>query len=200
MKNLYLTLTSLFLAPLLSVGQITYPVNVVNNEFQPDSITITQGDAISWECSEGFHNVDGTTFTYPDNPEGFTSGDAEAAPWTYVFEFTAEGVYHYRCVIHGEEMTGTVVVADGLSTENQANVNPVKLYPNPTEDFILIDQVDEIDGAVRLAIFEISGKKILEETLIGPKKIDLSELNGGIYIYQLFSDEELIQTGKLAKS
>jgi len=200
MKNLYLILTIFLLAPALSIAQITYPVNVVNNEYQPSTITITQGDAISWECSEGFHNVDGSTDTYPDNPEGFSSGDAEAAPWTYTFTFTAEGVYNYQCVIHQEQMTGTVIVEGSITGTSEANINPVQVYPNPTENFVIVDEIAESGRKVRFAIFDISGKKVLERTLIGQKRIDLSELNSGIYLYQIFSDQELIQTGKLARS
>lgn len=199
MKNLYLIFSAVLLSPLLSMAQLTYPVNVVNNEYQPSSITISQGDGISWECSEGFHSVDGTTFTYPDNPEGFTSGDAQPAPWTYTFTFTAEGVYNYQCVIHQEEMTGTVIVEGPVGT-SEVNTEPLHVYPNPTENFIIVDEIAESGRTLRFAIYDITGKKVKESNVIGQRKIDLSELNSGIYLYQIFSDEDLIQTGKLAKS
>lgn len=199
MKNLYLTLITVVLAPVLSVAQFTYPVNVVNNEYQPSSITISQGDAISWECSEGFHSVDGTLDTYPENPEGFSSGNAETAPWTYTFTFTEEGVYNYQCVIHQEEMTGTVVVEGKVTGVSEENTAPMRVYPNPTEDFIFVDEIAENIGEVRFTLFDISGKKVLERTLIGQKRIDISEMNSGIYLYQIFSDQELIQTGKLVR-
>jgi len=200
MKKLYFILITVLLAPFLSVAQITYPVNVVNNEYQPATITISQGDAISWECSEGFHNVDGTLDTYPENPEGFTSGGAEAAPWTYTFTFTTEGVYNYQCVVHQEVMTGTVIVEGSITGVSEENIDPMDVYPNPTEDFIIVDEIAENIGTVRFALFDISGKKVLERSLTGQKRIDLSELNSGIYLYQIFSDQELIQNGKLARN
>jgi plastocyanin len=199
MKNLYLGIILLCCTPYAVSGQLTYPVNVVNNEFQPSTITISQGDAISWECSEGFHNVDGSVITYPDNPEGFSSGEPENAPWTYEFTFTAEGVYQYRCVIHSSEMTGTVIVGDVMNTVDQ-NSDPIALYPNPTENFVTIEGVSEIEGIMQLKVFDITGKKILEETLVGQNRLDLSDLKSGIYFYNIFVDNELIQTGKLARN
>lgn len=199
MKKLYSFLIIAIFSLSTARGQITYPVNVVNNEFQPDSITITQGDGISFECSEGFHNVDGSLTTYPDNPEGFTSGEPEAAPWTYVKTFTEEGEYNYRCVVHSQVMTGKIIVADPLDA-SQAEVNQINIYPNPTENFIYISGASERDDNIRLAIFDITGKKVMEDPLIGRKRVNLSELKSGIYLYNLFADNELIQTGKVAKN
>lgn len=199
MKKLYLTLIIILFTATASMAQFTYPVNVVSNDFQPQSITITQGDAIEWECTEGFHNVDGSLDTYPDNPEGFSSGDPEGAPWTYTFTFTEEGTYTYQCNVHSETMTGTVIVSDvtGISESDQTEID---IYPNPTNDFVFVEGVDAVEGTIRLAIFEITGKKVIEEPLIGQKRFDLSELSSGIYLYNLFADNELIQTGKIARN
>jgi plastocyanin len=181
-------------------GQLTYPVNVVNNEFQPDSITITQGDGISWECSEGFHNVDGSLDTYPDNPEGFYSGNPQGAPWTYTFTFTAPGVYNYRCEVHSTVMTGKIVVADVSTPTSEGDAQPIDLFPNPTKDFIRIEGVSKIQGAITLSIYDITGKTVFEKNLNGQNTLDLSKLKEGIYLYNLSADNELIQTGKIARN
>lgn len=199
MKKLYLVFAVLFFTSSASLAQITYPVNVVSNDFQPQSITISPGDAIEWDCTEGFHNVDGSLDTYPDNPEGFSSGDPESAPWTYTFEFTEEGTYTYQCNVHSGTMIGTVIV-DQLTGIDDYSEAVIDIYPNPANDFIFIEGASNVEGTVRLAIFDITGKKVIEEPLMGQKRLDLSELKSGIYLYNLFADNELIQTGKLARN
>lgn len=77
-----------------------HTVMVFSNFFSPDTITINVGETVEWICTEGSHNVNGSLATFPSNPEGFRSGPAQDAPWTYSHTFTIEGTYDYRCDPH----------------------------------------------------------------------------------------------------
>ena len=88
-------------------------VVVSNNVFTPGDITIEVGETVLWENQEGNHNVNGTTATYPNNPESFGNGAASADAWTYTYTFNTVGVYDYQCDPHvGLGMVGTVTVVD----------------------------------------------------------------------------------------
>jgi plastocyanin len=106
-------------------AQATHNVNVTNDVFTPKLITIVAGDEVTWTNSEGFHNVNGSTGTYPDNPESF--GNSTGTGWTYSHTFTIPGVYNYQCDPHvGLGMVGQVIVEAPASalTINFSGMNP----------------------------------------------------------------------------
>ena len=90
-------------------AQVNHTVNTVGNTFSPASITISVGDTVTWINGGGFHNVNATLTTYPNNPEGF--GNNVASGWTFHHVFTIAGLYNYQCDPHvGMNMVGTVNV------------------------------------------------------------------------------------------
>ena len=110
----YLTLTVFFSFALRVSAQQTHEVTVQSNSFTPQELTITAGDMVTWNNIGGIHNVNGTTATFPDNPEGFGNGAAAASPWSYSFTFTQPGTYDYQCDPHAAlGMTGTIIVEPG---------------------------------------------------------------------------------------
>ena len=93
-------------------------VEVSSNKFTPRDIEIFEGQTVLWENVGGFHNVNGTTTTYPSNPESFGNGGASSSNWTYEFTFTMPGVYEYQCDPHaGLDMKGTVTVKPKVSAD-----------------------------------------------------------------------------------
>ena len=81
--------------------------------FSPENLSIEVGETVEWVNLGGFHNVDGSTDTYPNNPASFYSGAASSDAWTYSFTFDVEGVYDYECNPHLDmNMVGTITVGD----------------------------------------------------------------------------------------
>ena len=93
---------------------ITHKVIAKGVVFEPKNITINVGDTVKWVNEEGYHNVNGTTKTYPKNPESF--GNKVGSGWTYKFTFTKPGIYNYQCDPHlSADMVGTVKVKEVLT-------------------------------------------------------------------------------------
>jgi Secretion system C-terminal sorting domain/Right handed beta helix region len=61
-------------------------------------------------------------------------------------------------------------------------INTFKIYPNPTSNFITIDSEFPIN---KIEVFNINGQKVSENA---KNKIDLSELNSGIYLIKFEID------------
>jgi plastocyanin len=84
------------------------PVTVSNFVFSPATVTINEGDSVTWTNTGGFHNVSS------DTPGLFRSGDPAPAPWTYSHTFATAGTFPYYCEIHGAVggagMSGVVTV------------------------------------------------------------------------------------------
>ncbi len=84
--------------------------------FTPADITIKVGDIVQWENKGGNHNVNGSLEAYPDNPEGFFSGEPSSDSWVFQHQFNKPGVYNYHCDLHLQAgMKGTVTVLEDNS-------------------------------------------------------------------------------------
>ena len=116
-------------------------IAVGSNFFNPSSLTIAQGDSVVWTNTGGFHNVNGTTVTYPTNPVGFTNGSASSAAWVYGVKFDVPGTYTYQCDPHaGGGMVGTITVTPAS-------------VPDPEVQFVGFSSVvDENVGTVTIDI------------------------------------------------
>ena len=97
-----------FIAPAANIT-----VNTQGMTFNPSSININVGDTVTWNNTGGFHNVNGTISTYPNNPEGF--GNNLGSGWTFTHIFTIPGTYNYQCDPHLPGMIGVVNVSQSNS-------------------------------------------------------------------------------------
>lgn len=142
-----LFLTALFM--MLYAGaqaQTTHFVDVTNNKYTPATITISPGDEVTWTNSEGFHNVNGTTGTYPDNPESF--GNNTGTGWTFSHTFNTTGVYDYQCDPHvGVGMVGQVIVEESAY---ELTINFSEMNPHADQDlWIRVEDADSGDELYR---------------------------------------------------
>ena len=93
-------------------AQTSHTVNVGGqmDVFAPSSLTIYVGDTVTWDNIGGYHNVNATLATYPNNPEGF-GNSVSSSSWTFQWIFTVPGMYSYQCDPHvGMGMIGSINV------------------------------------------------------------------------------------------
>jgi photosystem II stability/assembly factor-like uncharacterized protein len=82
----------------------------------------------------------------------------------------------------------------GIWRRNIANIleasdKPYIIYPNPTTDYITIDNPDLINGLV-VSIFNIQGQLVLKQSLVGIKpSIYIGDFANGLYIVQLTNSD-----------
>jgi plastocyanin/DNA/RNA endonuclease YhcR with UshA esterase domain len=139
MKKFY----SLFLT-ILSASAFAANHNVsVTMSFTPSTLTIDQGDTVTWTQMSGTHNVNGSQSTFPGNPASFGSGAAAGGTWTYSYVFSNPGTYTYQCDPHASFMIGTITVNSGPCSdlffseygEGSSNHKYIEIY-NPTSSAI----------------------------------------------------------------
>ncbi|HMQ49554.1 MAG TPA: Ig-like domain-containing protein [Saprospiraceae bacterium] len=117
--RLFNTIFTMLLSVCLSLAtaQQNFSVAVQSNFFNPSNLTVTVGDTVTWMNLGGNHNINGTTATYPGNPESFGNGAPSSAAWTYQKVFTLPGVYAYQCDPHVSfGMIGAVTV-EAITTD-----------------------------------------------------------------------------------
>jgi plastocyanin len=196
MNKLYTLLISLSIATSVS-AQTTHNVTVFNFGFDPAVLTIDQGDIVIWTNTEGFHNVDGNSTTFPNNPEAF-GNEASSELWTYEVTFDTEGSYDYQCAIHPSLMTGRVIVQGVNSTDNESK-QILQAFPVPADNYIVIGGLEEFPGQSQLEIFDITGKKAMEMLVSANKQIDISSLKSGIYLFNITTTGNERFTGKILR-
>ena len=89
---------------------VNHVVNTQGMTFVPNSLSIDIGDSVTFVNTSGFHNVNGTTATFPNNPESFINPQGVASGWSYVKVFSIAGIYNYQCDPHLPGMVGSITV------------------------------------------------------------------------------------------
>ena len=86
----------------------------------------------------------------------------------------------------------TAEVATGIP---QLKASTLKIYPNPADNQIMLDQIDGI-----LEIYEISGSLAMTKTLNGIVPIDISVLRTGVYIANVVQKDQIFTTRLMASN
>ena len=127
-----ITLLLFCLGSLALNAQVKHSVSLGATSFSPSTLTIDIGDTVEWTNGPTAHNINGTTTSYPSNPESF--GNAVAPSWTFSHVFNTAGAYTYQCDVHvGLGMVAQITVQSGGTTGvQQAADNRISVFPNPS--------------------------------------------------------------------
>ena len=124
--------------------------------------------------------TDTPIITRPQNEFAYKCNDN----W-YDFE-TNENTWFLQNACSDTDNDGVIDIIQGLSVDDvRAGVN-FNIYPNPTSDFLVID-----DNLLKkdITIIDVSGKIVLRKTNFTDKKINISTLNEGVYFIQIISNK-----------
>jgi hypothetical protein len=78
------------------------------------------------------------------------------------------------------------VYEDGIQGLNTLSNSNIKIYPNPVENILHIDGLEE--GKVEYAFVDLSGRVVLQGALDTENSINVSQLSEGVYTLQLEKD------------
>jgi hypothetical protein len=88
----------------------------------------------------------------------------------------------------------SVTLGFGQQSPEKGDIEGFKLYPNPvTEGRVYV--VTAQNAPKKIRIFDVLGTPVLETTIIG-KELNISELNAGIYLIQVY-EKDKVATRKL---
>ena len=182
-----------------AAAQTTVDVTASSGTFTPTDVTIDVGDTVRWTNTSGTHNVNGTTVTFPANPESF--GNALDTGWVFTYVFSTAGNYDYQCDLHEAfGMTGTVTVlsTSDIGDDLAASSNVVSnIYPIPSSEFVVIELTQELllaNTNLTVVVYDLMGKEIVRRESIKDAKITLNTedwLNSA-YVFHLMNDSRVI--------
>jgi hypothetical protein len=142
-----------------------------------DIFEIDSNENIVWEYKNPVDNINGTISSQGDSPPivAILFRAIKYAP-----DFPG---FIGRDLTPGLpiELNPDISACESLST-NDTGLVDLKLYPNPTSNFINISSSETID---KIELYSILGKKILESN--STDTIDISVVNSGIYFVKIYS-------------
>jgi plastocyanin len=153
--------------------------------YSPQFITIEIGDTVRWTNTGGIHNVDGSLATFPNNPEGFRSGDPANTLWVYDVVFSMPGFYEFECEAfdHADTQFGNITVNSPAGINDR--IAPVwEAYPNPASDYLRIRTNERIN---RVTMYTVDMKKVADmpvKMYNSEYRISLSNTAKGVYILE----------------
>jgi len=83
------------------------------------------------------------------------------------------------------------------SLENNTKNNNISIYPNPSVNYLIIDNIT--NNNLNISVFDITGKKVLQQNIINNNKVDISALQSGVYFIQILKQNEVVYTDKFIK-
>jgi hypothetical protein len=159
-------------------------------------ITINVGDTVIWTWGGGTHNLRST-----GGVETFDSGYFVGPGPQFSYTFNTPGITTYICDPHPNSMYGTVTVTGTASVEDVGFFN-FNLFPNPVVNVVNIKFENIINDPIKIEIYDVVGKLIFKniEYLTDENKlsIDISNLNRGVYILKVYS-ENVVSLKKFIK-
>jgi hypothetical protein len=106
----------------------------------------------------------------------------------YVNKIISQTKLHYNLLTNDYDVPITRITYDydnsitPLSTKNFEGVNNVNVYPNPSNEFILISGLQKNEN---IKIYDVLGKVAKEKSVMPNQKIDIQDLNNGIYFLKI---------------
>ena len=150
-KPVLLMLMLLFCSPFVQAANWNVSVGGADLKFHPSTLTINQGDTVTFTNAGGFHNV------VSDTGGLFSSGAASTDAWTLQVPFNNTGTFGFHCEIHGSPgsgMAGSITVQSypppppaDFSLSAQSN-SPSVVQGASATDTITISPMNGFSGAV----------------------------------------------------
>jgi Secretion system C-terminal sorting domain len=121
------------------------------------------------------------------------------------------GYAHKICTMYREDTLSYQISSDPdlcwatISLDEIDDTEPFfSIAPNPVADFFVLEKKStalESYHSINFVLFDLTGKKILsiKNSDSFMDAIEVPLLPAGCYIYQIFTTEELLQSGKLIK-
>ncbi|MEX2555180.1 MAG: plastocyanin/azurin family copper-binding protein [Actinomycetota bacterium] len=109
------TTTTPVTTPDTTPGRTGRTVDVIDNAYVPPELTVSVGTEVIWTYAgpDAPHSVTATDRSFdshPDCSESRLDACMQTAGETFRFTFTTAGRSTYSCKIHGELMSGTIII------------------------------------------------------------------------------------------
>ncbi len=89
----------------------------------------------------------------------------------------------------------------GLHEEKSSPENILQIYPNPLNSraTLTIPNIEQYPSGLKIVIYDILGREVrrIENIRTGEIEISRDNLSGGVYLYKVLHEKDVLQTGKI---
>lgn len=200
----FCAVAGLVLAQSAAAWAATVTVEVRNNQYVPQNVTIRPGDVIRFQWIAGTHPT-----MSDSSPAAWATFTPSAAAPTFDVPFSAVGTYNYHCTAHGAPgvgMWGTITVSVATPVQDAQKLAAAQLgiYPNPVRGGQATVSFGESKSGqlYRLRVTNIIGREVQNvalrpDQLTTGQPLDLSGLPSGLYICTLLSNDKLVASKRV---
>ena len=164
-------------------AQTTHLIRGVDFAYLPDTAYLTAGDSIHFDPTGGLHNMTQTELPAWLINQAISNGGFDTAigvDTTFVID--TAGTYYFVCLPHGYVgMKGVLIVAPLSTSIEEARINELRSYPDPTTGLLNIGP-----QYVRLEVFDLMGNP---HGVFTGRQIDISGLKDGFYLLRIKTGE-----------
>ena len=123
------------------------------------------------------------------------------------YEFAENGIYDVCLIASNDCFSDTLckqITISGVGIEHQLGAGNIKVYPNPVTNQLSVELNDVNKEITSIQLIDVSGRVIDKQIASFPRNdgkilIDVSELETGIYIYNILSNNEILGVGEIMK-
>lgn len=174
-------------------GAATDTVSIVDGNFVPSTLTVTEGDTVYW-VQNGTMAHTTTSGSNCSSDGTWDSGTMDPGD-DFMFIFTAAGNYPYFCTPHcAAGMTGQIVVQSSAVGLEEGAVASLMIYPNPATDRVHL-AMNAVDGHVPHAeIYSLTGQRTVPSQNFNGAGlvVRVADLPKGVYILKVRNGNETI--------
>ena len=166
----------------------TWIITDSGSTFNPNTITITLGDNVSFdlasihnavEISKATWDANGTTVLPGGFQTPFSGGLVQSSQ-------LAVGTHYYICTNHASSgMKGVIIVQSTTGISENQLPRDFSVYPNPSGNLMTIRASNIIIGS-QYFITDQTGRQVFNGKLVGETTpVDIIQLTSGIYLIQI---------------
>ncbi len=155
--------------------------------FQEDETIVLEWETLVEINNDGFeilHSQNSSDWSVID----FIQGENEPSTYEYIHSDPSIGANYYR--LKQIDLDGEFNLSEIRHAQIEASKETVEVYPNPTYDFVNISGASSLESAL---VYSAEGQLIKQISLDESARIDLSELESGIYFIRA-SGENILES------
>lgn len=107
------------------------------------------------------------------------------------------GLFFTVSAFASDEQYRNSCFSDSSMNKKKLQKNVLRLFPNPTVNGIVSVSSTGNNGVLHVYVFDLSGTLVSQLTLKDKEKKTISNLSKGIYMYDVFKEDESVEGGRI---
>jgi len=159
-------------------------------ESQLYNTTSTTIDTSGWTLFRGFYQSNG-------GESYLTIGNFKSNDQSNVLFTETNPIYgsFSRCAVCVDNVS-VVEIPSGLDEDIQQSHGLI-IYPNPFQNEIIVSSLHSESKDIK--IIDLMGKEILKKAFVSKLTLETTDLDEGMYLYEIWGDNKLLKVGRVVK-